>query len=98
MEKGATSGADERRWRKTLKKLGAAAVRRQLQQPVDDVKNDTIRSPTDTGSPDPPRQFVDAWYREAQQKAQRAKNSRTFMLALFALATVAAGIIFLTVL
>ena len=84
---------DERRWRKALHKLGMVGVRRHLQHSAAD---DAARSerPADSSSP-PPRQFVDAWYREAQQRIQRAKNLRSYVLAILALAIVAAGIVFL---
>lgn len=92
-----TGGQEKRRWRKMLQKLGAVAVRRQLQQSADDDTSDSERSGKQTGSSNPPRQFIDAWYREGRQRARRAKYFRAYALAVLALAAVAAGILFLAV-
>ena len=97
MENGETSGEAERRWRKALRKIGMVAVRQKLQQSIDDDTASTERSSFRTSLSRPPRQFIEAWYRETQQKAQRAKNSRAYLLSIFALAVAAAGIIFLIV-
>ena len=97
MENGETSGETERRWRKALQKIGVVAVRQKLQHLIDDDTASTKRSGSRTSLSNPPRQFIDAWYRDAQQQAQRAKNSRAYLLAAIALAMVATGIIFLIV-
>jgi hypothetical protein len=97
MEDERTSGEEDRRWRKALQKLGLVAVRRQLQQFAKGDANDTKPSGIQTRPSNPPHQFVQAWYRKTQQKAQRTENFRAYVLAALALATVAGGIFFLIV-
>ena len=97
MENGETGGDAERRWRKALKKIGVVAVRQKLQQSISDNAASTIGSGLRTGLSNPPRRFIEAWYREAQQKAQRVKISCAYLLAGIALAMVVTGIVFLIV-
>ena len=97
MEDKRTIGEEKRRWRKALQKLGLVAVRQQLQQFAKGAANDTEQSGIQTGPSNPPRQFVQDWYRKTQQKAQRSEIIRAYVLAVLVLATVAGGLIFLIV-